>query len=684
MKLPRANGLRQLLQNLKKVKLISEGKWQALCPAHDDHVPSLSITQKRNGRVLIHCFAGCKASKVCRAVDMKISDLSIGGPRHRRGGGGKTPPKSNATQQQPTGCSLQAYAREKRLPVSFLQALGISEIQRNSVPALRIPYLDSQRNLVATRFRLSSHKTDDTTQRFAWKSGDKPCIYGLQTLPMIKKKGFVVLVEGESDCHTLWLHQVPALGLPGATGWNEERDAGHFADIEKIYVVDEGDAGADALLKRFAESSISGRIWVVSLGKFKDSSELFLARGHRFRRHLDRALKRARPLAQRVAAEHRERRRVAWSKCRQLATCENILSHFAEDLAAEGVVGESRTAKIVYLAVTSRILDRPVSVVVKGPSSGGKSYVTERTLKYFPPSAYYTLTAMSERALIYFDEPLIHRTLTIFEAAGLAGEMGTYLLRSLLSENELRYVTVERTPEGLKPRQIVRPGPTNLLLTTTAVKLHPENETRLLSIPVKDTRGQTRAILKALARPLRDGNRDFSVWHSLQEWIALSGNRVAIPYARRLAKRIRPGAVRLRRDFGMVLSLIRAHALLQQATRRRNERGDVIATLEDYAMVRELVGDLLAEGLEASVSMATRETVLAVKKLLKGGKPPPSLTVLMKALKLDKSTTSRRVKVAMESGLLRNEQDQRGRPMRLRLGERLPENTSVLPLPESI
>ena len=53
-----------------------------------------------------------------------------------------------------------------------------------------------------------------------------------------------------------------------------------------------------------------------------------------------------------------------------------------------GVVGERRGAKLIYLATTSRLLSRPVSIVVKGPSSGGKSFVTESVLKFFPASAF--------------------------------------------------------------------------------------------------------------------------------------------------------------------------------------------------------------------------------------------------------------------------------------------------------
>ena len=70
-----------------------------------------------------------------------------------------------------------------------------------------------------------------------------------------------------------------------------------------------------------------------------------------------------------------------------------------------------------------------------------------------------------------------------------------------------------------------------------------------------------------------------------------------------------PVAVRLRRDFKTVLTLIRAHALLHQATRRKDEAGQIIATLEDYAAVRDLVGDLVAAGVEATVRPEVRETV---------------------------------------------------------------------------
>jgi hypothetical protein len=107
---------------------------------------------------------------------------------------------------------------------------------------------------------------------------------------------------------------------------------------------------------------------------------------------------------------------------------------------------------------------------------------------------------MSERTLAYSQEPIKHRFLVIYEAEGMASDFATYLMRSLLSEGAVRYETVESTRNGIKPRLIEREGPTGLIVTTTAVKLHPENETRLLSLTVTDTREQTRGVLSMLAR----------------------------------------------------------------------------------------------------------------------------------------------------------------------------------------
>src|SRR5512133_1247254 len=105
-----------------------------------------------------------------------------------------------------------------------------------------------------------------------------------------------------------------------------------------------------------------------------------------------------------------------------LASCPRILDRFAEDLHQAGLVGEERAAKLLYLVLTSRVLGRPISAVVKAPSAAGKSYLVETVLRFFPESAFYTVTGMSERALVYSEEPLKNRIIVIYETAGMASD----------------------------------------------------------------------------------------------------------------------------------------------------------------------------------------------------------------------------------------------------------------------
>lgn len=49
--------------------------WQARCPAHDDKNPSLSLAEGDDGRVLLHCHAGCDPHEVLTALGLKFRDL---------------------------------------------------------------------------------------------------------------------------------------------------------------------------------------------------------------------------------------------------------------------------------------------------------------------------------------------------------------------------------------------------------------------------------------------------------------------------------------------------------------------------------------------------------------------------------------------------------------------------------
>ena len=67
--------VKELLSRLDGVRQVGPGKWVARCPAHPDRRPSLSIAEGKDGRILLHCFAGCRTADVLQALGLTFRDL---------------------------------------------------------------------------------------------------------------------------------------------------------------------------------------------------------------------------------------------------------------------------------------------------------------------------------------------------------------------------------------------------------------------------------------------------------------------------------------------------------------------------------------------------------------------------------------------------------------------------------
>jgi hypothetical protein len=56
-------------------KKVGQGRWIARCPAHKDRSPSLTVTEKEDGKLLLNCHAECDVHDVVGAVGLQLSDL---------------------------------------------------------------------------------------------------------------------------------------------------------------------------------------------------------------------------------------------------------------------------------------------------------------------------------------------------------------------------------------------------------------------------------------------------------------------------------------------------------------------------------------------------------------------------------------------------------------------------------
>ena len=683
------------------------GGYTAKCPAHEDHHDSLSLDEGDDGRALLKCFAGCDVKAIVNALGLTEADLFV----HRNGGGGgeyyspsnrsntRTPGQkhkkvkenttvpetrtsgvfdSNGSNTPATGLTIEQYADAKHIPLKALLDYGISNLRINGTPAVRIPYRDRQGQEVSVRFRLALNGDD----KFRWRKQSKPFLYGLWRL---KGASAIVLAEGESDCHTLWSCGIEAIGLPGAASWNEDRDAPELANYERIYVVLEPDNGGQAVQQWLARSAIRHRAWLVELAPFKDPSALYLDDPEHFMDRWQSALAKAVSWTAQAEVARQQDSHTWYTEAKPLLEATDLLERIGQTMQQMGYAGDVNPPLLGYVALTSRLLERPMNLSYVAPSAAGKNRAIDAAKALMPEEAYHEIDAGSDRALIYTDKDYAHRVVIFGEADSIPDEgAAASAVRNLAAKNYLAYDVVEKDPRSGKhqTRHIVKPGPTGLVTTSTK-SLAYQLDTRVLEVPIPDNAEQTREVLKSQAKRAAGTAPqvpDLAPYLALQRYLALQGQpQVIVPYAETLAEEVPAQAVRMRRDFQQLLTCIEAIALLYQCQRQRKPNGAIIASLDDYARARRILAPIFDTIMAEGVTPAIRSLIAAVK-------PEEEVTMAQLALRLTlaKSTVSYHVRRAIDGGWLVNHEMRKGHGARLTLGAPLPEQATALPDPTRV
>ena len=306
----------------------------------------------------------------------------------------------------------------------------------------------------------------------------------------------------------------------------------------------------------------------------------------------------------------------------------NLLERILDDFARCGLVGEKDNALIEYLAMTSRMMDDPLALIIQSLSAAGKTTLMNFALDFMPTEAVVKYTSMSGQSLFYMGETdLKHKILAISEEKG--AERATYPLKIMQSEGELcmasagkdmrsgRFITHEYRVEG----------PANILLATTALEIDEEFANRCLFINADEEREQTRAIQEQQRRREtleglileRERKRIRRLHQNAQR--LLRPVTVVNPYAHHLS--FLDNRVRYRRDQPKYLALIRACALLHQYRRPSGKRvlpgGEVIeyieVTLDDIALANRLFARIMGTYLD-ELSPQTRKLLSHVHRMV--------------------------------------------------------------------
>jgi hypothetical protein len=289
---------------------------------------------------------------------------------------------------------------------------------------------------------------------------------------------------------------------------------------------------------------------------------------------------------------------------------EKLFEQISADIRDIGVAGEEDLALMLYVVMTSRLLDRPLSAIVQGASASGKSYIIETIGKLMPPESVVQAHDFSDQALYYLPEgSLVHRVVISGERVneyrskdGFA-EDNTKGFREMVASRVLRKA-VTITGKGKKPKteMIEQPGPISYLESSTAANIHDEDSTRLLPLVTDESADQTKRIIEAQRREAKgqtisEGEREDIIQrhHTLQRFLRLLA--VQIPYIDSIS--LPETNIATRRTYDHFISAIKSVALLRQYQKqnqldRTADQECIEADEIDYRIAYELMGTVLA------------------------------------------------------------------------------------------
>jgi len=207
--------IQQILASLEKVKATSSNQWKALCPAHDDKMPSLSISENED-KILLHCHAGCTAEQIVTALGMSMSDLF----------------KCETEYVNPNPIQTRENSHKSRVCLGDI----VAEYNYTDLTGKLIYQVvrDEDKN-----FRQRQPKDSGG---YIWNMTNIPrVLYNLPAIARAKKDEWIFVVEGEKDADALGDIGFTATTNPGGAGkWKHLSDDSPLHD-KRIAIIPDCD-----------------------------------------------------------------------------------------------------------------------------------------------------------------------------------------------------------------------------------------------------------------------------------------------------------------------------------------------------------------------------------------------------------------------------------------------------------
>jgi len=202
--------------------------------------------------------------------------------------------------------------------------------------------------------------------------------------------------------------------------------------------------------------------------------------------------------------------------------------------------------------------------------------------------------------------------------------------------------------------------------------------TRLFTLEISDNKDQIGARLETQAAIETEGvTPPNSGIVAFQEYLQLKAPaKVVVPFAKELGVAMAKMATapRILRDFARIMSLVKAMALIRHYHRQIDSRGQIMATLEDYETIRELINEMYIDsstGATSDVRKLVEAVIRLVNECAEGNRI--TNTTLAKDLGTGVKQVTRRAGRAIKAGWLANREQRKSYPADYIPGEPMPE-----------
>ena len=278
---------------------------------------------------------------------------------------------------------------------------------------------------------------------------------------------------------------------------------------------------------------------------------------------------------------------------RELLEDPQFLFNVGQQIGAAGVIGEDRNRLVIYLACLTCALEKPVSVLVKGPTSTGKNNLVKAVLSLVPEQSVVTRSSFSNKALAHGATRLAEKVVYLAEHRG--GKDAEFFRRLLQSEGALYHEATVVAGAKRETEVASRIGAPVFVSTTTDEKVYPDDETRFLSLRADESARQTRNVVRAqFSDERQEEPMHLEAWHEAFRILCKKVPTFRYPsWFGCLAERIPASQSRARRDVPRFLGLLKAVALSRSFSdgRRNKNREQLEISFADYCVAHRILAD---------------------------------------------------------------------------------------------